>query len=182
MSRSRSRRPSRLPTDGERFNEELFVDVCDLIDVRGNRDRWLVAVDQHTDNTAFAPCSLWQKGRVERSLRRRRTKRFGNIKWQVSAVSHEVVHVGNLTAGGWEFPSNTSVRSANEGLWRTEGTRRGHFPFDRGKRKKRAAKTFHRSSISARGLGKTGRLGRDQEKSVFGVRDFDGTSKSKLLL
>ena len=24
----RSRRPSRIPTDGERFNEELFVDVC----------------------------------------------------------------------------------------------------------------------------------------------------------
>ena len=37
------------------------------------------------------------------------------------------------------------------------------FLFDRGKRKKRAAKTFLRSSISARGLGKTGRLGRDQE-------------------
>ena len=61
-------------------------------------------------------------------------------------------------------PVNTSLRSANEGTtanW--YGTRRGHFPFDRGKRRKRAVKTFHRSSISARGLGKTGRLGRDQE-------------------
>ena len=37
MSRTSSHRPSRIPTDGKRFNEELFVDVCDLVDVRGNR-------------------------------------------------------------------------------------------------------------------------------------------------
>ena len=55
MSRSRSQRPSRLPTDGERFNEELLVDLCDLVDVRGNRYGWLVAVDQHTDYKVFAP-------------------------------------------------------------------------------------------------------------------------------
>ena len=30
MSRTRSHRPSRLLTDGERFNEELLVDLCDL--------------------------------------------------------------------------------------------------------------------------------------------------------
>ena len=46
MSRTRSHRPSRIPTDGERFNERLFVDLCDLVDVRGNRYWWLVAVDQ----------------------------------------------------------------------------------------------------------------------------------------
>ena len=53
MSRPSSHRPSRIPTDGERFNEELFVDVCDLVDVRGNRYAWLVVIDQHTDNTVF---------------------------------------------------------------------------------------------------------------------------------
>ena len=47
MSRPRSHRPSRIPTDGERFNERLFVVLCDVVDVRGNRYWWLVAVDQH---------------------------------------------------------------------------------------------------------------------------------------
>ena len=50
MSRPRSHRRSRIPTD-ERFNERLFVDLCDPVDVRGNRHWWLVAVDQHTDYT-----------------------------------------------------------------------------------------------------------------------------------
>ena len=163
MSRPRSQRPSRLPTDGERFNEELLVDLCDLVDVRGNRYGWLVAVDQPLTTRCLRHCSLWQKGRVEQPSRKWRTRRFGNIKWRVSAVSHEVVHVGNQRAGGWELTSNTSLQSANEGLPRTDGTRRGHFPFDRGKRKKRAVKTFHLPSISARGLGKTGHLERDQE-------------------
>ena len=49
-SRPRSHRPSCIPTDGERFNERLFVDLCDVVDVR------LVAVDQHTDYTVIAPC------------------------------------------------------------------------------------------------------------------------------
>ena len=56
MSRSRSHRLSRIPTDGERFNETLFVDLCDLVDVLGNRYWWLVAVDRHTDYTVIAPC------------------------------------------------------------------------------------------------------------------------------
>ena len=56
MSRPRSHRPSRIPTDGERFNERLFVDLCDLVDVRGNRYWWFVAVDQHTEWTVIAPC------------------------------------------------------------------------------------------------------------------------------
>ena len=80
------------------------MDLCDLVDVCVNRYGWLVAVDQHTDYTVFAPCSLWQKGRVEQPSRKWRTRRFGNIKWRVSAVSHEVGHDGNQRAGGWEFP------------------------------------------------------------------------------
>ena len=47
MSCARSHRPSRIPTNGERFNERLFVDLCDLVDVRGNRHWWLVAVPSH---------------------------------------------------------------------------------------------------------------------------------------
>ena len=45
-----------ISTDGERFNERLFVDLCDVVDVRGNRYWWLVAVDQHADCTVIAPC------------------------------------------------------------------------------------------------------------------------------
>ena len=89
------------------------MDLCDLVDVRGNRFGWLgwvLAVDQHTDCTVFAPCSLWQKGRVEQPSRKWRSRRFGDTKWRVSAVSHQVVHVG------YEFTSNTSVGSAYEGL------------------------------------------------------------------
>ena len=37
MGGPRSHRPSRIPTDGERFNERLFVDLCDVVDERGNR-------------------------------------------------------------------------------------------------------------------------------------------------
>ena len=37
MSRPLSHRPSRIRTDGERFIKRLFVDLCDVVDVRGNR-------------------------------------------------------------------------------------------------------------------------------------------------
>ena len=67
----------------------------------------------------------------------KRSKRFCKIKWRVSVVSCEVVHVLNPRAGGWESPSNTCVWSANEGLRRTDGTS-GGFPFERGRQKKRA--------------------------------------------
>ena len=60
-----SHRPSRIPTGGERFNEELFVDVCDLVDVRGNRYGWLVTVDQHWTWWAYLQGSL--EGAEERA-------------------------------------------------------------------------------------------------------------------
>ena len=56
MSRPCSHRPSRIPTDGERFNERPLVNLSDVVDVRGNRYWWLVAVDQHTDCAVIAPC------------------------------------------------------------------------------------------------------------------------------
>ena len=56
MSRPRSHRQSHIPTDGERFNERLSADLCDEVDVRGNRHWWLVAVDQLTHYTVIAPC------------------------------------------------------------------------------------------------------------------------------
>ena len=56
------------------------MDLCDLVDVRGNRYGWLVVVVQHTDYPVIAPCSLRQKGRVEQSSR----------KWRVSAFSYQL--------------------------------------------------------------------------------------------
>ena len=59
---------SRILTDEKRFNEMLFVDVCDVVDVRGNRYRWLVAVDQHTDYTVIAPCPSHKSQTVAKKL------------------------------------------------------------------------------------------------------------------
>ena len=68
MSRPRSHRPSRLPTDGERCNETPFVDLCDVVDVRGKRYWWLVAVDQRTDCTAIAPCPSHESQAVVKKM------------------------------------------------------------------------------------------------------------------
>ena len=65
LRRPSSHRPSSIPTDGERFNDELFVDVCDLVDVRGNRYGWLVAVDHHWIRWAYLQGSL--EGAEERA-------------------------------------------------------------------------------------------------------------------
>ena len=54
MIEPRSHRPSRIPTNGQRFNEKLFVDLRDVVDVCGSRYWWLVAVDQHTSCTVIA--------------------------------------------------------------------------------------------------------------------------------
>ena len=61
-------RPSRIPTDGERFNERRFVDLCDVVDVRGNRYWWLVAVDQHTDYTVIASCTSHESQAVAKNI------------------------------------------------------------------------------------------------------------------
>ena len=74
-----------------------------------------------------AACSLWQKGQVEQPSREWRTKRFCHTKWRVSVVSCKVVHTLNKRARGWEFPSNTSVWLAKEGLWPTDRTRGDRF-------------------------------------------------------
>ena len=81
------------------------MDLCDFVDVRGNSYGWLVVSTSTLEFTVFAPYSLWQKGRVEQPSRKLRTKRFFNTKWPVSAVSHEVVHVGNQRAGGRDPPA-----------------------------------------------------------------------------
>ena len=54
--------------DGERFNERLFVDLCDVVDVRGNRYCWLVAVDQHTDYMVIAPCPSHESQAVAKKM------------------------------------------------------------------------------------------------------------------
>ena len=68
MSRPRSHRPSRIPTDGERFNERLFVDLSDVVDLRGHRYWWLVAVDQHADYTVIAPCPSYECQAVAKKI------------------------------------------------------------------------------------------------------------------
>ena len=80
MSRPCRHRPSRIQADGEHFNEKPPVDLCDWVDVNGNRYGWLVAVDRHSDCTVVAPCpsSMSQAG-----AEKWRTERFGHIKWRV---------------------------------------------------------------------------------------------------
>ena len=68
MSRLHSHRPSRIPTDGERSNGSLFVDLCDMVDVRAHRYWWLVAVDQNTDYTVIAPCSSHESQAVAKKI------------------------------------------------------------------------------------------------------------------
>ena len=68
MSRPHSHRASRIPADGERFNERPFVDLCDVVDVRENRYWWLVAVGQHTDYTAIAPCPSHESQSVAKKI------------------------------------------------------------------------------------------------------------------
>ena len=163
MSRTCSPRPSRIRANGEHFNEKLFVDLCDLVEVRGNRSGWLVAVDRHTDYAAIAPCPSHES---QAAAEKWRTKPFGNIKWRASVVGYEIVHALNKRAGGCESSSHTSVWSANEGLRRTGGTRRSRFPFERGRQRRPAGTFYH--GISARGLGKTCRLGSDRKNRYLG--------------
>ena len=68
ISRPRSHRPSRIPTDGECFNERLFVDLCDVVDVRGIRYWWLVAVDQHNNFSVIAPCPSHESQIVAKNI------------------------------------------------------------------------------------------------------------------
>ena len=44
------------------------MDLCDVVDVRGNRCWWLVAVDQHTDNTVIAPCPSHESQAVAKKI------------------------------------------------------------------------------------------------------------------
>ena len=69
----------------------------------------LVQTDGNVSGTQVqtaAAYSVWQKGRVEQSSRKRRTKRFGNIKWLVSVVSCEVVYALNPRTGVGNPPAS----------------------------------------------------------------------------
>ena len=63
--------------------------------------------------------------------------------------------------------SGVSCEVANEGLRR--------LSFERGGLKKRAGKKLHHSGISAKGLGKTCRLQKDQKNPIW-ILGFDRTS------
>ena len=75
----RSHRPSRIPTDGARFDERLFVVLCDVVDVRGNRCWWLVAVDQHTDFSVIAPCPSHESQAVAKHIFKHWTRWAGPL-------------------------------------------------------------------------------------------------------
>ena len=116
------------------------------------RDDHFTRTDSNVSGTQVqttAACSLWHKGRVEPPSRKWRTKRLFNTRWRVSGVSYEV---------------------AKDGRQRTDRTRGGCAPSERGGRKRRAGKTFDHSGISARGLGKTCRLGKDLKNHCLGSR------------
>ena len=85
------------------------------------RDGHFVQTDGDVTGTqvpTLDACSLWQMGRVGQLSRKWRTTLLCNTKWRVSGVSFE----------------------ANESLRRTDGTRGGRFPLERGRRKRRAGK------------------------------------------
>ena len=48
--------------------DRLFVASCDLVDVRGNRYWWPVAVDQHTDHTVIALCPSHESQAVAKKI------------------------------------------------------------------------------------------------------------------
>ena len=77
MSRPHSHRPSRIPTDGERFNGRLFVDLCDMVDVGAHRYWWLVAVDQHTEYTVIVACSSHESQAVAKKILKHWIRRAG---------------------------------------------------------------------------------------------------------
>ena len=114
-------------------------------------DEHFVQTDGNESGTQVqtaAACSLGHKGRVEPPSRK--TKRLGwHTKWLVSGVTCKI---------------------ANEGLRRTGGIRGIHFPSEIGGLKKRAGKKLHHSGISAKGLGKTCRLGKGQKNPVWDPR------------
>ena len=100
MSRPRSHRPSRTVTNGGSFNERLFVDLCDVVDVRGNRSGWLGTVVQHSDYLVITPCPLHEG---QAAAEKWQAGQFCNIKCWMSVVGYEIVHALNQEAGGCAF-------------------------------------------------------------------------------
>ena len=97
--------------EGEEERAELFTIRMSVKRVLSWDDHFVQTNGNvsRTQAPTTAAYPLWQEGRVERSSRKRRTKRFGNIKWRVSVVGYEIVHALNQRAGGCDFPSNPSI-------------------------------------------------------------------------
>ena len=53
------------------------MDLCDVVDVLGNKYWWLVAVDQHTDCTVIAPCPSHESQAVAKKIFKHRTRWAG---------------------------------------------------------------------------------------------------------
>ena len=127
MSRACSHRPSRNQADGEHFNEKLFVDLCDLVSVHGNRHRWLVAVDRHTDYTVIAPCPNRQSQAAAKEWRTERCC----IKWGASVV-----------AGSRESPTTRVFGQQRKVYGELAEHELSRFPFERGRQKRPAGGAF----------------------------------------
>ena len=77
----------------------------------------------------FGNVSGTQEGRVGQSSRKRRTKRFGYIKWRVSVVGYEIVHALKRKCRKLGIlQQNPSILPAIEGLRRTDDTEKS-FPI-----------------------------------------------------
>ena len=119
MSRTRGHRPSRIPADGERFNDKLFVDLRDKVDVRGKRNGRLVAVDHHTDHTVIAPCpSRELSSRQEMANKMILQHQAAGVSCQLRGCARAEPKVREMGIAA----SNTRVWSAKGALRRTDGT------------------------------------------------------------
>ena len=85
----------------------------------------------------------------------------------------------NQRTGGWESPSHTSVWSANEGLWRTDGTRKVVFHWNVVDERDQLARRF---IIQASAREVLERHVASEAIRRIDFRGFDETSHSKLLV
>ena len=126
MSRPRGHKPSRIPMDGERSNERLCVDMCDVLDVRGNGHWWLVAVGQHTSYFVVAPCLSHESQAVA-------TKTFKHgIRW--AGPPDVLVCDGERGSGASEFFTEKLSVSGTQ-----VQTTAAHSPWQKGRVEQRIA-------------------------------------------
>ena len=178
MGRPRSHRPSRIPTDGARSDERLFVVLCDVVDVRGNRCWWLVAVDQHTDFSVIAPCPSHESQAVAKHIFKHWTRWAGPLGVLVcdgerglgateifkkkkkektlcvrdSGANHSSLF--SVAEGSSRAKDRNYQGSGGQDDFATLSDKENQRAGRLGGRRRRASKTFHHSGVRARSLWK----------------------------